>query len=441
MSIDANLLKIMKHRSKFERLFHQIPHGVLDKSTMAVLKIYARYFKTVPDEETITFEKVMARIRVWHPNTDEEKLQLFAAMFREAQGEVSPEAERGILADLLELALATKTMNTIQEYHGGMLQTPLVRNIETHLDEYRMSIGYEQHKESTDSIVDILSETGIASGLEWSLQCLRDSTRPLQGGDFGIIAARPDAGKTGFIISQVVHFAKQLDDTQNILWLNNEGTHRAIIVRLYQSALGIDRAQLEEYAKDGSAIGRYESIVGRQDKIRVLNIHGKTMHDVSNLLKENNPKVVVYDMIDNIGGFNSEGREDARLEKLYQWAREKCVEHNCVGIAASQISADGEGLKFPALDMLKESKTAKQGACDFQLMIGKYDADVYRNSRFLSLPKNKLKRPGQNGDPRAEVRFLVDKVQFLDINSGDAIVDAPIAESTKQEVKTADDVE
>jgi replicative DNA helicase len=55
--------------------------------------------------------------------------------------------------------------------------------------------------------------------------------------------------------------------------------------------------------------------------------------------------------------------------------------------------------------MLKDSKTGKQGASDFQLMIGKSNDPCLSMSRFLGLPKNKLHQEGHDKDPRAEVIF------------------------------------
>jgi replicative DNA helicase len=55
--------------------------------------------------------------------------------------------------------------------------------------------------------------------------------------------------------------------------------------------------------------------------------------------------------------------------------------------------------------MLKDSKTGKQGTCDFQLMIGASNELGMDKSRFVGLPKNKLHVEGFPKDPRCEVIF------------------------------------
>src|SRR5690606_31011004 len=134
-------------------------------------------------------------------------------------------------------------------------------------------------------------------------------------------------------------------------------------------------------------------------------IHGYNNSQVELILQDNNPGLIIYDMIDNIK-FNGEAaRTDLALEYMYQWARERSVKYDSIGWASSQISNDGDGLMFPTLGMLKDSKTGKQGACDFQLMIGSSNDAGLQSSRWLGLPKNKLRKEGAPGDPRAEVIF------------------------------------
>jgi replicative DNA helicase len=248
------------------------------------------------------------------------------------------------------------------------------------------------------------------------LNALNNSTRPLRPGDFGIVAGRPDQGKTTFITSEATYWAPQLPEDMNVIWLNNEGPGDRIIPRLYQSALGISMSDMKLMHSEGKLVDAYRAkIGGRLDKIRVFDIHGKTTGMVANILEENKAGIAIFDMIDNIHGFGDAARTDLMLEKMYQWARELMVRLNCIGIATSQISQDGDDMRFPALPMLKDSKTGKQGACDFQLMIGSISDPAFQYSRFLSLPKNKLMRPDGKKDPKAEVQFDPVRARYEDM--------------------------
>ena len=154
-----------------------------------------------------------------------------------------------------------------------------------------------------------LDEDDDEGGYTWRLKCLRESMRGLRGGDFGIIAGRPDKGKTSFIASEVTHLAKQIPEHRNVLWLNNEGPGRRIIPRLYQAALSLERSELVAANQAGTADEQYKAAVGRVDKIRIADIHGMYVSRVESLIEAHNPEIVVFDMIDKIKGFGdaSEG--------------------------------------------------------------------------------------------------------------------------------------
>ena len=98
-------------------------------------------------------------------------------------------------------------------------------------------------------------------------------------------------------------------------------------------------------------------------------------------------------------------RTDQILEAAYQRARIWAVKYGALVLAASQLSAEAAGNLYPGLHMLSNSRTGKAGAADFVLMLGHSDDEMLKNSRWFSLPKNKLARSKGPKDPRIEVPF------------------------------------
>ena len=325
----------------------------------------------------------------------------------------------GLLSDLYELSLGTQVANLIADYDAGSLVLPLADTLTAHLDAYKMNVGLQAIPWDDKSIEELLAEDMNEEGVKWRLACLNMSMRPLRPGDFGIIAGRPDKGKTSFLSSELTYMADQIPEDRNVIWLNNEGMSGRVKKRLYQSALGKTVNELVQMVKDKEDIAQmYANVVGRTDKIRVVNIHGFHVGQVEAILEQSNPGIVVYDMIDNIKGFSGESRTDLALEEMYKWARERCVKYSCIGLATSQISVEGDGEMYPTLSMLKDSKTGKQGACDFQLMIGAPNAENIAHCRYISLPKNKLRREDAPGDPRCEVTFHPNIARYEDLPYG-----------------------
>jgi replicative DNA helicase len=219
--------------------------------------------------------------------------------------------------------------------------------------------------------------------------------------------------------------AKETPDDRPVFWLNNEGKGRVIKATTYRAALKTDRDGLIGLgAKDAAEL--YAGVVGGADRIRIYDIHGRDYKFLERLIDEQRPAVVFFDMLDNVHGFGDAARTDLRLESLYQWARESAVIYDFLSIPTSQISVEGEGLAWCDQSMLKDSKTAKQGACDAIVTMGAKNGPEWANSRFLYVPKVFKGQPakGYRADCCREVHFDANRCQFTETAPPDA--DIPV---------------
>jgi len=408
----------MKKRNDYHLLRGLVPEAVVGANTVALLKDFGRYFDAFPSHTEIIYEEFLPRFRAWHPSLKDAAFNEYKAILRNGLKDADEDQRSVIVGELAELELMTKLANLAEAFHAGDVPNASTEVSQLY-DQYRLRTGVKTTAFIDIPIEELLQDEFDDAGIKWRLEALNGSMRPLRPGDFGIIAGRPDKGKTTFIASEVTFFAPQLPPDRNILWLNNEGPGKRIIPRLYQSALDLSMTDMKERSNAGTLVPAYRQIMGgRLDRVRVQDIHGYSNSQVELIIEANNPAVIVYDMIDNIKGFGNEARTDLQLEAMYQWARERSVKYDCVGLATSQISNDGDGVQFPTLGMLKDSKTGKQGACDFQLMIGASNDPALQNSRFLGLPKNKLRRPDGPSDPRAEVVFDGIRSRYRDLPIG-----------------------
>lgn len=413
--LDVVLLKIMKYRAEYNKVVHSVPVSALDPKTQALIADFGKYFKKFPTHDMIDMHTFLPRFRQWHPDMTDEQYNAYAAVLRTISGDVDDETKLGIVGELYELDLGTKVANLCNLFNQGELSYSLSEGISAAIDSYKINMGAKAVMWDDTDIDLLLQEDLDDSGIRWRLNVLNEHMRPLRPGDFGIIAGRPDKGKTTFLTSEVTFMAGQLPEDRNVLWLNNEGMSGRIVKRLYQSALGKSISEMVALSQAGELSGLYEEVVGRRDKIRVVNVHGFHVGQVEAIIENSNPGIIVYDMIDNIKGFQGESRTDLQLEEMYKWARERGVKYDCINLASSQISNEGDGLQFPTLGMLKDSKTGKQGACDFQLMIGAMNEQSMQYSRYISLPKNKLRREDRPGDPHCEVVFNANMARYEDL--------------------------
>lgn len=100
---------------------------------------------------------------------------------------------------------------------------------------------------------------------------------------------------------------------------------------------------------------------------------------------------------------------------MYQWARMMGVKYDCGVMATSQISGEGDGMQYPGLGMLKDSKTGKQGAADVIITIGTVNDPVLAKSRYMGWTKNKRVRTGVSSSPMQEVIFDGDRGRYVEI--------------------------
>lgn len=413
-SFDINMLRMMKVKAKYNKYKSRVTGNVAEPGTLAILKDFGRYFETFDTHDRIDFQLFIPRMHNWNKSVSEETMAArVMAVKSAAKGEIDETVEHGLQVEIANAVLSAQLSDLNDQYAEGEIEN-LGHACNAAFEQFKKDAGVMVDDHITDDISDILAEDDDESGYVMRLACARKAMRGLRGGDFGIAAARPDTGKTTWIASEATYLAPQIPAHRNILWLNNEGPGRRIMPRIYQAALGIPRSELVEMNQKGTLVPAYEKAVGRVDKIRVVDIHGMHISKVESIIEAHDAEIVFYDMIDNIRGFDNAGRTDERLEQLYAHCRNLAVNLNHAGIASSQISVEGDGEMFPGQSMLKDSKTGKQGACDWIMMIGASLDPGLASMRYIGLPKNKLRREGERGDPRATVQFKPEIARYVD---------------------------
>jgi replicative DNA helicase len=222
------------------------------------------------------------------------------------------------------------------------------------------------------------------TGLFWRLNSLNRALGPLRRGNFGFAFARPETGKTTFLASELSFMAEQGDDDKPILFFNNEEEGETKLERVYQASLGLTEQEL----KADIAGNRAKYLEKTKGRFKLIDDAGLTAQRIEQVIKQYPPRLIVFDQIDKIRGFNSD-RTDLELASIYRWARELAKAHAPV-IAICQAGATGDGKKWLTMNDVDNSKTGKQAEADWILGIGKtYDGGL-EGVRYLHLSKNKL---------------------------------------------------
>lgn len=425
MSLDLTTLRLLKRRDRYEKLARAVPKKALDTRTGIILDDFGRFFRENPDANLIDPDAFRIMFSMIHGKISDEDMAVYSQLFRQIHDEdVAPEIEAGLMKRLVSTATAYDIATLVEKYHAGE-EVDLKSGVAALIDEYDRQVEKKiKNPQVLDPIEDLLAAEKNDTGLHWPLACLNRHIKPLVGGDFVVVAARPDKGKTTFVAHLATHMAAQVDalwpgERRSGLWFNNEGPGKRIVTRCFQSALNATMEELVFKSEAKTIRGEYAAALGgRGGTLRIFDIHDMWNHEVQDLIELHNPAFIIFDMVDNIkfgGDANNNGqRTDQLLEAMYQWARMMAVKYDCAIIATSQISADGDGVQFPTLPMLKDSKTGKQGAADVIITLGAVNDPMLDKSRYIGTTKNKKVRTGVKASPQQEVLFDSDRGRYVE---------------------------
>ncbi|WBK39678.1 helicase [Xanthomonas phage L522] len=417
----TSLLRLGLQRQQHQNLYEVVPAESLDQYSLLIWKAQARYYREHPDAQDIT------DLDAWQTwldmtvlaNKDNDTKVLIGALVKGLGGPVD-QILAGTLAHVyLQQALSLDTLKAIEAWNNESNTQDLDQLIAAATEKYKGRLTkVEADPVESSGLDDLFGREEADAGFHWRLKHLQESMRPLRPGDSIIWAARPDQGKTSSVASEVSQMITQLDqvfpgEKKSFLWLNNEGDTKNIRRRLYQAALGITYSQMLDLHEQGKLEPALHQALGGKDlfdRALVLSVHQYTTTDILKLIRKHNAGLVVFDMLDNVkftgSKINGGERTDEVLEELYRWVRDYASIEGYAAINTSQISAAGEGLAAPDMSMLKDSKTAKAGACEAIVMWG--STKDKPNSRFLGIPKNKLRLEGRRMNPNAECYFAPD---------------------------------
>lgn len=416
------VLAALADRQRFKTLRRAVPEQMLGQETSVMLQWYGVYFEAFPEHKSIDVDALQSLIKLRSGAASAEQIAVTMRLANELRNPVDPVAIKGILGQLHELDLAGQAGAIITRYNEGAevnlayelnkLSTQAVRNISqsSPSDYIDTPIG--------ELLADISNDKGIKFK---SLNLLRENVAGMHGGASIAIAMRPDKGKTSLIACALADFAPQIHEyfgpDRPILWLNNEGSGKRIIPRVYQAVLKQDLNGIIALSNMGELTAAYTAAVGGvPDMIRVKDMHGASLPQIEQVIEAMRPSVVVFDMVANfrLGGSANGANKADMIEQLWQEIREMAVRHDFISLGTVQISAEGGNQLFPPYSALKDSKTGIQGATDLIIMGGSLDSPDYQTVRGISTPKNKFAIAGKQSYIQGQVYFDAARCVFSD---------------------------
>lgn len=418
--MDLILLSALRERNRFRQLRSAVPDAQLGIETLTMLSWYDAYFKQFPDKDRVELDVLRSFFSLRAGSSTPEQQAVMKMLINKLDEPVDQSIIDGITAQLYDRDFAGRAAAVLAKFENGD-EVDVTYELNRMASENMRRLSAAQPSSYIDTpIEDLLKEYEDDRGLKLPTQCLKESVGGLQGGDLMLVAGRPDKGKTSLVAAILTEFAPQLKgmgwEGRPLLWLNNEGSGKRIIPRIYQAALNVDFVELTRLSNNGTLRSLYLQAVCNQD-IRVKDIHGMSLGQIEQVIEDMNPAVVVYDMPANIKIGSNGGNKTEGLEAIWQGIREIAVLHDHVAIGTAQISAGpdgGDNQLFPGYGAIKDSKTGVQGAVDVMLMMGAFNSPDMANVRGFSTPKNKRQVVGKPSHVQATIAFDSARCHFTD---------------------------
>jgi len=296
-----------------------------------------------------------------------------------------------VLSKLFQQLLGNKLANIGYDYVNGRIDSlePVRNLMRTYQDDFTPNLKLDFGNIDIDHL---LKANDIQSQWKFNIPSLRRRVEGISGGQYIIVGARPNTGKTSFhasLISSPGGFASQ---GARCLILCNEEAYERVGARYLSAATSLSMEEVKgNYALASS---RYEPV---RKQIDLYDSTGKDMAWVEAIIKAYTPDIVVLDMGDKFANKNSEA-SDVYLKSAAIHARNIAKQYNCAVIWMSQLSAEAEGKVNVDQSMLEGSKTGKAAEADLMILISKNpvlevkeEEDKLDSKRYLIVAKNKLK--------------------------------------------------
>ena len=404
------ILSIIKHfiqnsaqQVKFNR--HVLMVDNLDPQHRELLKHIDEVYTLFPEKTALTPDELRVYIQSKFPSRDVTPMvDLIESCMTQTIGK---EITEKLLHTMIERHMAAKILPICSAIVSNQKTGGLMK-VDDIMQEYSDLVAGTDRPDAL-SDCDISFEDAIAfraqdSGLLWPLGILN---RCIGGAEpaLGLVVARPDTGKTSFILNCLAYWASQIKSTDHqLLYCGNEEGIIGLKARMGVSLLGCDT----EWAEQNPKIFGQKVVQRGGNKVR---FHGgiRSTRDVETLVKRYKPVVTILDQLPKfvLPGNKDEGPKG--MANVYGWFREKSQELSTLMFGVAQAGATAK--EWITMDDISGSKTDVPGELDWGFGIGISTEAAMEYVRFVNIFKNKMKH-GKKG--REQVTFNPVRCRYKD---------------------------
>lgn len=385
--MQTSLLHALLSAEFYEQNKNRLKKSLFDDRCAAVFELIAEAHAKY--SQNLTATDLLAMWRAKHPaatNSDRAMFTDLVAAIADADP-ITPDVASDVLENMWKQETGREIANLGISISEGRYEAMdmLKRLLEKVQDGYASD---DFGDPVTDDIYTLLAEASDDARWQFNIESLARNVYGIGASEFGIVFARPETGKTAFVVSLAAGPNGFCQQGAKVLYLGNEEAARRTKLRAMQAWTGMNKDDIRE--NPDLASSRYLAI---KDRLIMKDIQEKDLAWVDAYIGHVKPDVVIIDQLDKVNLTGNFAASHERLRELYRQAREMAKRHEIALIGMSQASADAEGRTRLDFSMMEGSKTGKAAEADLIIGIGKHSAaddDEPNNVRFLNISKNKL---------------------------------------------------
>ena len=385
------ILRTLLTKEKYDKLKSEIEESIFQNGAREIYKTIGYIYRDNPNITEINFSDLkLAYFNTYYPNTSFASQKNIHELINSIENQESPSDD--VVSTALKSMYRIKKADELARICLSISNNPSSNSLKE-VEKFMANVDEEQTQQESeavtkdvDKIVEALQEQGE---FKFNLPSLQTATNGIGRGNFMIVFARPDVGKTAFWVSLVASpngFAWQQKKVS--IFANEEPAIRTQM-RLLNASTGLQRGNILNGSRD-LAKQKWATISPYIDNFDCV---GKTMDDLDEYCSTNDVDILIIDQLDKINVTGKYNATHEKLREVYTQSRELAKRHNILVIGMSQASAEAQGRSRVTFSTMENSKTGKAAEADIILGIGKEDeVENYLEDcvRFVTLSKNKL---------------------------------------------------
>ena len=377
-SIDLDILKYCSTAENYDSVINLIGRDVCVKESWVLLQAFEKYYE-------LGTENIGPDFKTWfklkaHPELKKENQALYQRIIDNVLAHDMPEGP-GFRAAIASLRKQGRLEEVLKAYKAGKMTEDEL----SHELNALSSATSSEDPEPEDIDVFDLVEHARHGGLFWRTEDLNKAVGPVSGGDFIVIAKRPEVGGTSFLCSEMTFMLEQLPSGAKAIIFNNEEEQFKLRGRVVSTALNKDYLGILDNpiaSKD-----EYEEWLGEKQFQLIYN-NQMTIQSIRRTIEKYKPAIVGVNVLLKVGGIQRKEDHD-KLEQLGVQLRAMSADFNCPIFAVTQADPQADGVKYIPQTWIYKSKTALQGESDILIMIGTDDEGT-EEDRYIHVAKNKI---------------------------------------------------